>query len=152
MSTHSRQTISSILALVSILALFLLLIFVWTAVQNGSFYENGQNVNDASQRSYRFPSIILSETSTTTTVTPAGPDATTETNRNRNHSLHHHGHHLHHSHHRHHMSGKCQVPFLHLFSRTTMFGIENQPKCSLFAEFQIWKESVVCETYVLFSG
>lgn len=106
MSTRSRQKLSSILALVSILALLLLLVFVWTAVQNGAFYENGRNI-DASQRLNRFHSINLSET--TSTPTPAG--ATTETTSNGNHSLHHHGHHAHHPHHRHHMSGKCQVRF-----------------------------------------
>lgn len=124
MSTRSRQKLSSILALVSILALLLLLVFVWTAVRNGAFYENGRNI-DASQRSHRFHSINLSET--TSTPTPAG--ATTETTSNRNHSRHHHGHHAHHPHHRHHLSGKCQVRFYLYFlgnccafeSQTTKF-------------------------------
>lgn len=96
MTTRSKQRFSSILAGVSIIALSLLLVFIWTAVRNGVFNDN--ETVPVQQRSYPFQSIN---------------DASIE--QAKNHSIHHHGHHSHHPHHRHHesmtLSGKFQTIF-----------------------------------------
>lgn len=105
MTTRSRQKLSSILAVFSIIALFLLLIFVWTAVRNGVF----SNANDMKAHgSYR--------------LRPFNPDDSPTTQSFDEHSSQHHshGHHLHHPHHRHNESvtlhGKfADTQFIHSF-------------------------------------
>ncbi|XP_031637497.1 A disintegrin and metalloproteinase with thrombospondin motifs 9 isoform X2 [Contarinia nasturtii] len=87
MTTRSSQKLSSKLAVFSIVALLLLLVFVWTAVRNGVF----SNVNDMNLHgSYRLRLIDSSSDSTTTSIPIE-------------HSTHHHshGHHSHHHHHKH---------------------------------------------------
>ena len=82
MTTRSRQKLSSILAVFSIVALLLLLIFVWTAVRNGVFSSVTEN------GSYRWRPIDPSDSST---LMPSDE-----------HSSHHHSHGHHHHHHHHH--------------------------------------------------
>lgn len=82
MTTRSRQKLSSILAVFSIVALLLLLIFVWTAVRNGVFSSVNEN------GSYRWRPIDSSDSST---LMPSDE-----------HSSHHHSHGHHHHHHHHH--------------------------------------------------
>lgn len=87
MTTRSRQKLSSILAVFSIIALLLLLIFVWTAVRNGVF----SSANDMNAHgSYRLRPINPNELND-----PTATPITTE------HSTiqHSHGHHAHHHHH-----------------------------------------------------
>lgn len=101
MTTRSRQKLSSILAVFSIIALFLLLIFVWTAVRNGVF----SNANDMKAHgSYR--------------LRPFNPNDSPTTQSFDEHSSQHHshGHHLHHQHH-HNESGNLHGKFAdtHLF-------------------------------------
>lgn len=87
MTTRSRQKLSSILAVFSIIAVLLLLIFVWTAVRNGVF----SNTNDMNAHgSYRLRPINPNELND-----PKATPITTE------HSTiqHSHGHHAHHHHH-----------------------------------------------------
>lgn len=90
MTTRTRQKFSSILALVSIIAILLSLVLLWTAVHNGIFSDN--NINE-SQQSYDFEPINSND---------AGLSSTISTNLN--HTIHHHGHHMHHQHHQHHDS------------------------------------------------
>lgn len=111
MTTRSRQKLSSILTVFSIVALLLLIVFVWTAVRNGVF----SSANDT-HGSYRLRPINPNESSASVTTT------STE------HSSHHHtaGHHArHHQHHRHNESttlpGKCQTHLL--FARFHSTGI-----------------------------
>lgn len=106
MTTRARQKLSSILAIFSIIALLLLLVFVWTAGRNGVF----SNANDMkSHGSYRLRPYNPSD-STTTVVT------TTETTASiQSFEEHSHGHHSHHQHHRHNESttlhGKLLIRF-----------------------------------------
>lgn len=106
MTTRSRQKLSSILAVFSIVALLLLLIFVWTAVRNGVFSSVNEN------GSYRWRPIDSSDSST---LMPSNE-----------HSSHHHshGHHHHHHHHPHNESttshGKFTDTHLLFFSTNAM--------------------------------
>lgn len=112
MTTRSKQKISSILAGVSIIALLLLLVFLWSAVRNGVF--SNSNEFDAAYRSYRLQPINLSDSTNVgngtppplpTTVTFDASTGTTESSlpTTIEHSKHHsHGHHSHHQHHHHH--------------------------------------------------
>lgn len=120
MTTRSRQKLSSILAVFSIIALLLLLVFVWTAVRNGVFSnENDMNAHG----SYRFRPINPSESSASeATLIPTDS------------SKHHpHGHHAHH--HRHNESltqGKLQTHSLYFcqcFKRIRCV----RKQCSLWA-------------------
>lgn len=95
MTTRSSQKLSSKLAVFSIVALLLLLVFVWTAVRNGVF----SSVNDINTHgSYRLRPIDSSSDSTTTSIPIE-------------HSTHHHshGHHSHHHHHHHHQHNESTI-------------------------------------------
>lgn len=94
MTTRSRQQLSSILAVFSIIALLLLLVFVWTAGRNGIF----SNVNDdlKPHGSYRLRSFGQSDSTVPSTATIDDQQPTEE--QHLHHSSHHHHHHHHHRH------------------------------------------------------
>lgn len=127
MTTRSRQKLSSILAVFSIVALLLLLIFVWTAVRNGVF----SNANDMNAHgSFRLRPI---DSSDSTTSIPSAE-----------HSSHHHSHghhaphHHHHHHHQHNESttshGKLQTHSLHFFPFSFVILVSKIPDCLQLAE------------------
>lgn len=131
MTTRSRQKLSSILAVCSIIALLLLLVFVWTAVRNGVF-SNANEMN--AHGSYRLKPINPNDvTTTTSTSTSIGENST-------HHHLH--GHHSHHQHHRHNESttllGKLQTHSLfshfipwHFFSESRKL-VSIKKQCAFF--------------------
>lgn len=89
MTTRSKQRISSLLAVVSIIGLLLLLVFLWSAVGNGVF--SNENKIDAAHRPIRLHGIDSNDT-----IDKQIPSTQI-------HSTNH-GHHSHHQHHRHHES------------------------------------------------
>ncbi|XP_055309435.1 A disintegrin and metalloproteinase with thrombospondin motifs 9-like isoform X3 [Sitodiplosis mosellana] len=86
MTTRSRQKLSSILAVFSIVALLLLLLFVWTAVRNGVFSNANEN------GSYRWRPI---DTSDSSTLLPLDEHSTHHHSHGHHHAPHHHHHHQH---------------------------------------------------------
>lgn len=98
MTTRSRQKLSSILAVFSIIALLLLLVFVWTAVRNGVF-SNGSDMK--AHGSYR--------------LRPFNPSDSTTIQSLDEHSSKHHGHYPHHPHHRHNESTTLHGKFTDTF-------------------------------------
>lgn len=91
MTTRSRQQLSSILAVFSIIALLLLLVFVWTAGRNGVF----SNVNDdmKAHGSYRLRSFGASDSTVSSTANIDEQQSTEHGHPNSHH--HHHHHHRH---------------------------------------------------------
>lgn len=107
MTTRSRQKLSSILAVFSIIVLLLLLVFLWTAGRNGVF----SNSNDMKAHgSYRLRPIHPGDSIASTT---------TQTSNDVQHSLKHHSH-EHHSHHQHHRHNES-TPFLGKFCSADIF-------------------------------
>lgn len=96
MTTRSRQQLSSILAVFSIIALLLLLVFVWTAGRNGVF----SNVNDdmKAHGSYRLRTFSASDSMVSSTATIDEQQSTEHEHQNSHHSPHQHHHHHHHRH------------------------------------------------------
>lgn len=87
MTTRSRQQLSSILAVFSIIALLILLVFVWTAGRNGAF----SNVNEdmKAHGSYRLRSFSASDSTVSST---ANIDEQQSTEHGQHHHHHHHRH------------------------------------------------------------
>lgn len=87
MTTRSRQQLSSILAVFSIIALLILLVFVWTAGRNGVF-SNGNDELKA-HGSYRLRTFSQSDSTVPSTAIVDEHQSTEE------HGHHHHHHHRH---------------------------------------------------------
>lgn len=86
MTTRSRQQLSSILAVFSIIALLILLVFVWTAGRNGVFSNGNDDIK--AHGSYRLRTFSQSDSTVPSTAIIDDQQPT-------EHGHHHHHHHRH---------------------------------------------------------